>query len=262
MLDPRLYTFEGFRAGSAVVVVQFLAVFGFLFVGIQYLQIVLGYGALKSAVALVPIAFVILPASIAGPSLARRLGFRIVLTAGLALLSIGMAILALMDVGSGYGAFLVALLIAGLGFGIASATATSAVVAALPRDRQGIASAVNDANREIGSAIGIAIVGSIFSRGYETSLPPFHGQLPQPAAEAVGRSAAAGAEVASRMGTAGDQLLATVRDSFMHGFSSAMWAVAIIAAVFAAITFIRTRELSDAGAVEGEPVEGREVVGS
>jgi EmrB/QacA subfamily drug resistance transporter len=243
MLDPRLYTFEGFRAGSAVVLVQFLAIFGFLFVGIQYLQIVLGYGALKSALALVPIAFVILPASIAGPSLAERFSFRVVLTAGLALLSVGMAMLALMDVDSGYGALLVALLIAGLGFGMASATATSAVVAALPRDRQGIASAVNDANREIGSAIGIAIVGSVFSRGYETSLPSFDGQLPPPAAEAVGRSAAAGAEVASRIGTGGDQLLATVRDSFMHGFSNAMWVVAAIAAVFAVITFVRTRQL-------------------
>jgi EmrB/QacA subfamily drug resistance transporter len=248
MLDPRLYGFEGFRAGSAVVLVQFLVIFGFLFVGIQYLQIVLGYGPLKSAVALVPIALVILPASMAGPSLADRVGLRVVLTCGLALLAVGVALLALMSVDSGYGAFLVALLVAGLGFGIASATATSAVVSSLPRDRQGVASAVNDANREIGSAIGIAVVGSIFNRGYDESLPSSIDQLPGPAAEAVHRSAAAGVEVASRLGAGQDALLATVRDSFMHGFSNAMWAVAAIAAVFAVVTFIRLRVLARAQA--------------
>jgi EmrB/QacA subfamily drug resistance transporter len=245
MLDPRLYSFEGFRAGSAVVLVQFLAVFGFFFVGLQYLQIVLGYGALKSAIALLPIAVVILPASVAGPRLATRFGLRAVLTAGLALLAIGVALLASMSVSSGYGDFLVALLVAGLGFGVASATATNAVVASLPRDRQGVASAVNDANREIGSAIGIAVVGSIFSHGYDNNLPPLPGRLPDAAVEAVHRSAAAGMHVASRLGDQGQPLAATVRHAFMDGFSSAMWIVAAIAVVFAVITFVRAPELNE-----------------
>jgi EmrB/QacA subfamily drug resistance transporter len=244
MLDPRLYRFEGFKAGSAVVLVQFLAVFGFFFVGLQYLQIVLGYGAFKSALALVPIAAVILPASQAGPRLAARFGLAAVLSAGLAFLAAGVAMLALLDVDSGYGSFLLALLVAGLGFGIAGSTATNAVVSSLPRDRQGVASAVNDANREIGSAIGIAVVGSIFSNVYQSSLPSLAG-LPGAAAEAAERSAAAGMEAATRLG--GDQgqaLAATVRDSFMDGFSNAMWVVAAVALLFAVITIVRSPRLS------------------
>jgi hypothetical protein len=118
------------------------------------------------------------------------------------------------------------------------------VVASLPRDRQGVASAVNDANREIGSAIGIAVVGSIFSHGYDNNLPP-PGRLPDAAVEAVHRSAAAGMHVASRLGDQGQPLAATVRHAFMDGFSSAMWIVAAIAVVFAVITFVRAPELNE-----------------
>jgi MFS family permease len=245
MLDPRLYAFESFKAGSAVVLVQFMAVFGFFFVGLQYLQIVLGYGALKSALALLPIALVILPASTAGPRLAKRLGLRAVLTVGLALLGAGVALLATMDVHSGYGVFLAALLVAGLGFGVASSTATNAVVASLPRDRQGVASAVNDANREIGSAIGIAVVGSIFSNGYQHSLPSLSGRLPTRAADAVHQSAAAGIHVAARLGDQGAPLAGTVRHAFMDGFSSSMWVVTAVAVLFAVITFVRAPQLQE-----------------
>jgi fucose permease len=143
---------------------------------------------------------------VAGPRLARRYGLRAVLTAGLAQLAAGVALLASMDVDSGYGVFLAALLVAGLGFGVASATATNAVVVSLPRDRRGIASAVNDANREIGSAIGIAIVGSIFSSGYQSNLPSLAGRVPERAADAVKHSAAAGIDVATRLGDQGTPL--------------------------------------------------------
>ena len=249
MLDPRLYAFEGLKAGSAVVLVQFLAVFGFFFVGLQYLQIVLGYGPLKSALALVPIAAVILPASSASPRLVHRFGLTAVLTAGLALVAAGVAVLALMDADSGYGMFIGAMLVAGLGFGVGSGAATNAVVSTLPRDRQGIASAVNDANREIGSAIGIALVGTIFSSGYEDSLPSLAGRVPDAAAEAVHSSAAAGIDVATGLGAQGEALAATVRDAFMNGFSDAMWVVAAIALVFAVITLVRKPEMGQ------EPVE-------
>jgi EmrB/QacA subfamily drug resistance transporter len=239
MLDPRLYLFGGFRSGSAVVMVQFMAVFGFFFVGLQYMQIVLGYSALKSAVALVPIAVVILPASIASPRLTARFGLKLVLASGLLLLAVALAVLALMTVASGYKVLLPALLIAGLGFGIASSSATNAVVASLPRDRQGIASAVNDANREIGSAIGIALVGSLFTSGYQHHITALPAKLPATAAAAVKSSAAAGIEVADRLGAGGQPLTGLVRDAFMHGFSIAMWAIAAIALVVAVVVAIR-----------------------
>jgi hypothetical protein len=68
LLDPRLFGRRGFRTGTITVVVQFLAVFGFFFVGLRYLLLILGYSPLKAAVTLVPIALLVIPVSLLPPA--------------------------------------------------------------------------------------------------------------------------------------------------------------------------------------------------
>ncbi|MGW1926886.1 discoidin domain-containing protein, partial [Streptomyces massasporeus] len=106
LLDPALFGIRGFRAGAIVVLVQFMAVFGFFFVGLQYLQLILGYSPLKAAAALVPVAVVVLPTSQATPHLVRRVGMKATMTVGLLLLSAGLFVISRLDVGSGYLPFL------------------------------------------------------------------------------------------------------------------------------------------------------------
>lgn len=226
LLDPRLFGRPGFRAGAISVIVQFMAVFGFFFVGLQYLQLILGYSPLHSAIALVPVALAVLPVSVSTPAIVRRLGLNITMFLGLLLLAAGLGWVATLHADSGYLPFLVGLIVAGVGIGITSSTGTSAIVGSLSADQQGVASAVNDTTREVGSAIGIALMGAVFSSRYASSLPDLS-QIPADAANAVRDSAAAGLEVADRMGPSGAALASTVRAAFMDGLSAALIAVVI-----------------------------------
>ncbi|BDH56664.1 hypothetical protein MTP03_16030 [Tsukamurella sp. PLM1] len=245
LLDPRLFGLPGFRAGSISVIVQFMAVFGFFFVGLQYLQLILGYSPLHSAIALVPVALTVLPVSISTPAIVRRLGLNVTMCLGLLLLAAGLSWIATLDADSGYPPFLLGLIVAGVGIGITSSTGTSAIVGSLSADQQGIASAVNDTTREVGSAIGIALMGAVFTSRYTASLPDLS-RLPAEAAKAVTDSAAAGLEVAARMGPSGAELTHSVRTAFMSGLSAALIAVVIPIALTAVGALLRAPRKSDA----------------
>ncbi|WP_306320000.1 MULTISPECIES: MFS transporter [unclassified Streptomyces] len=231
LLDPRLFRNRGFRAGAVTIAVQFMAVFGFFFVGLQYLQLVLDYSPLRSAVALVPVAVVVALVSEVTPRLVDRIGMRTVTVGGLLLLGAGLFALSLIDVDSGYMPFLGSLVLAGLGIGLTGVVGTSAITGSLPRDQQGVASAMNDVTREAGAAIGIALMGSLFGRHYRSSLPDLS-RLPEPAADAVRHSPVGGLEVADRVGGIQGPLLASaVKDALVNGMSVALGTVTVIVVV-------------------------------
>lgn len=238
LLDPRLFGLPGFRAGAISILSQFLAVFGFFFVGLQFLQLILGYSPLKSAVALIPVAVVVMPVSVLTPRLVTRIGLKITMGGGLLFLAGGMFWVSRLHVDSGYLDFLTGLLLAGVGIGLTSSTGTSAIVASLGPDRQGVASAMNDTSREVGAALGIAAMGSVFSDQYRNHLPDLT-RLPAAAAESVRHSAAAGLEVAAKLGPQGTELAHAVRDSFMNGFTAATAVAAAILTVAALGALLR-----------------------
>lgn len=252
LLDPRLFRLRGFSAGAITILTQFMAVFGFFFVGLQFLQLMLEYSPLKSAVALIPVAVAVLPTTQITPRLVLRTGLKAVMSGGLLLLAVGMFWLTRLDIDSGYLLFLGGLVLAGIGMGLTSSAGTSAIVGSLGPDRQGVASAMNDTTREVGSAIGIAVMGSVFAGQYRSALPESTGQLPADAAEAVRHSAAGGLEVAAQMGARGAQLADGVRSAFMNGFADAMGVVAVILVVAAlACLVVAPRRDARAGAEAG-----------
>ncbi|WP_218005810.1 MFS transporter [Actinomadura hibisca] len=231
LLDPRLFGVPMFRAGVGAVLVLFMTVYGFLFVGLQYLQLVLGYSPLKSAVALLPIGALMLPASLLAPWLAARVGTRWVIGGGLALVIAGMVQIAALDASSGYPPFLFGLLVAGLGAGVSGMTSTDTIVSALGPGEQGVASALNDTTREVGSAVGIALTGSVFADRYRAALPADLDALPPAVAEAVRRSPAAGLQAAAQGGSSRGSLAAAVQDAFMAGLSVSLIVVVAVAVV-------------------------------
>lgn len=233
LLDPQLFGLPGFRAGAVVVLTQFMAIFGFFFVGLQYLQLILDYSPLLSATALIPVAAVVMPTATITPRLVSKIGLKYVMAFGLTLIAIGLLWISRLHVDSGYVPFLVGLIIAGAGIGFASSTGTSAIVGSLSRNRQGVASAMNDTTREVGSAVGIAVMGSVFSSQYSANLPDL-AQLPAQAAEAVSDSAAAGLAAAQSLGgPVGGQLGEAVREAFIDGMSASMISIAAVLLVAA-----------------------------
>lgn len=170
MLDPRIFTQRGLSAGSLSIFVQFFAFFGFLFLVLQYLQIVRHNSALVASLEMLPGALGIMPSSRLAPKLAARLGSGRVCVAGLVLIAGGLVVLAQLDATSSYWVIAVGLFILGAGMGTAMTPATSSITEALPATQQGIASAVNDLAREVGGALGIAVLGSIMTVTYRGNL--------------------------------------------------------------------------------------------
>jgi EmrB/QacA subfamily drug resistance transporter len=222
MLDPRLFGLRGFATGSASLFLQFFALFGFFFIALQYLQLVLGYSTLTSAVALVPAVVVMMPLSTVAATLAERYGQRIVGAAGLVVAAAGFVVLASLQASSGYGQFLIGLVLTAAGAALAMTPATNAIVASLPRAKQGVASAVNDTARELGSAFGIAILGSAFNSAYRGSIANSLQGQPASVAAAARSSPAAAFAAAQQAGAAGQSLATAARDAFLTGSRAAM----------------------------------------
>jgi EmrB/QacA subfamily drug resistance transporter len=233
LLDPRLFRLRGLSAGSIAVVAQFMAIIGFLFVGLQYLQLILEYSPFAAALALTPVAIVVVPMSQLTPRLVARAGLIPIMTGGLVLIAGGLGWLATLDVHSGYWPFLTGLVLCGVGVALSGSSATAAIIEPLPRDKQGIASAINDATREVGGAIGIALMGSICASQYRHALPAAPSGLPVQAAHVIRDSAAGGLHVAEQAGSFGSSIATSVRHAFMQGLSAALVVAAIVLIVAA-----------------------------
>jgi EmrB/QacA subfamily drug resistance transporter len=195
LLDPRLFRYRAFAAGTLSVTLQFFAFFGFVFLVLQYLQLVRGQSPFVSAISLVPMALTMMPAArVVAPRLAAHAGSLRTCVIGLLLLTTGLLVLSRLDADSSYWLLLTGLLPLGAGMGLAMTPATTAITDALPAAKQGVGSAVNDLARELGGALGIAVLGSLLQSTYRSNL--HLDGVPAPLAEQARESLA----LASRLG--------------------------------------------------------------
>jgi EmrB/QacA subfamily drug resistance transporter len=240
MLDPSLFSDRSFTSGSVSIFVQSLVGGGFMFLVVQYLSYVLSYGPLQSGVALLPAAALLFPLAVVAGPLAQRVGRGIIGATGLVVLALCVAMLARIHLGDGYTWLAIGLLFYGAALGLAQPPATEAIVESLPAAKQGLASAVNDASRELALALGIAAFGSIFNAGYRAAVIAHHSSLSPAVARVVTNSPAAGLALATRDGQAGSTIASVVRHSFMKGWAEAMWAAAAVTLAGAIYLLIRT----------------------
>jgi len=235
LLDPRLFRLRGFSAGSLTILVQFLSSFGFFFITLQYLQYVTGRSPLDAAIALLPLPIVLLPVARRAPVVAQRVGFWRLGPLGLVTMAGGFLVLSRLDVDTPYWFFALGLVLFGLGMGLAGTPATTAITASLPMHKQGVASAVNDTARELGSAVGIAILGSILNQTYRAGMADAVAGLPPQAAEKVlGSIAFTSAPQVAQMGEKGRQLVDAAQHAFVAGVGASVFAAAATLLVAAA----------------------------
>ena len=223
MLDPRLFLLRGFGTGSLSITAQFFAAFGFFFIVMQYLQFVNGYSPLAAATAMLPMPLVLIPTARMAPRLADRLGFARVGALGLSLIAVGFFVISRLGTDLVYWQFAIGVVIFALGMGLAGTPATTAIVSSLPQSKQGVASAVNDTAREVGSAFGIAVLGSVLNSGYRAGMADAVAGLPPQAATAA-QDSIAFVQFAplEQLGSRGDQLVAAANAAFADGVSSAV----------------------------------------
>jgi EmrB/QacA subfamily drug resistance transporter len=253
LLDPRLFRLRGFGAGTASITVQFFAFFGFIFVILQYVQFVLGYSPFVAGVALAPLAVAVMSLSPRVPTLLERFGPARVAPVGLLLMAGGFAILSSADRGSTYWLLLAGLVPLGVGMALATTPATTAIVSSLPRAKQGVASAVNDLAREVGGALGIAVLGSALTGRYQTGVAAATAGLPTDLAGHAQDALPAALAIAGRLGPHGAALASSAQTAFVDGLGLAM--VIAAASVAAAAVFVLWRAPSEAVRVSDDREE-------
>ena len=227
MLDVLLFKNARFSAASGAITAAFFALFGFIFLVTQYFQFVRGYGTLSSGLRTLPVAFSIATAAITGTRLAVRYGNRAVVATGLTLLSIAFFWIALfMDRSYPYELIVLNMIVMGFGIGFTTAPATESIMGAVSKEKAGQGSGVNDATREVGGTLGVAVIGSVYASMYASQLDSSSAwqsvspELLTQAEDGVG--IALGVAESTRQTLGGDvalQLQSDVIEAFIRGLS-------------------------------------------
>lgn len=235
LLDVRLFADPSFATGVATIVVLFGGTFGFFFLAMQYVQQIMGYSPLMTAVALGPFMVPLGVCSALSWWYVPKLGLRLVLFLGTLMMAVGFACMLVLDLHSSYLDFAWPTLILSTGIGFCTAPTTSAIMAAVPDEKQGVASAVNDTARELGGALGIAVAGSILAGRYSHELQPRLTGFPETVRGPASDSLAKAVEVSEKLGPQGDQLAALSQTAYLNAMHASTITMAVIVAVAAVL---------------------------
>ncbi len=234
MLDVRLFANRRFSIASAAVAFTYFALIGWFFLLTQYFQFIHGYTPLQAGLRLLPAALALMAFTIASAPLTQRFGTRIVVTAGLSLTATGLALNALgLHAGSGYPLVLADLIVLAAGMAATMAPATDSIMSVVPADKAGVGSAVNDTTRELGGALGVAVIGSLASARYTAAMGDFFAgpgaAAPHDIATASTHQLGAAVGIAHRLGDVGTPLAEAARTAFMNGWTSSLLIAAAVA---------------------------------
>jgi len=225
LVDLALFRSRSFTWGSILATLASFGLLGLLFALPQFLQVVGGNDALGSGLRLLPVIGGLLVGARVADRVVVRTGSKMVIATGLALIAGGLFAGTATDPSTGYGYTAIWISLIGLGLGFTLPPAMDAALGALSPERSGVGSAVIQALRQVGGAIGVAIMGTVLSSGYRGQLDVTG--LPASAADAVRDSAPAGVVVAGRLHD--PSLLASVQHAFTHGMDLSLLTAGLVA---------------------------------
>ncbi|WP_216651583.1 MFS transporter [Actinomadura litoris] len=231
LLDPRVFAIAPLRSGVLGIALAFFGLFALFFVNAQYLQYAKGYSPLVTGVAIAPLVVGMIVMSKRSVGLARRFGARPVVAFGLLTLAAGLGLLSLADASTPYALYAADLVVMSLGMGLCVPSLSVGVMGALPSSRAGLGSGLNGAAREIGSALGVAVLGTVLTGRFADELPPALSGHAHSAGEALAAADAAGA---------GPSTHAQVVDAFTEAMATGYRLVAVVVCVAAVVVALGT----------------------
>jgi EmrB/QacA subfamily drug resistance transporter len=239
MLDVSFFRNRRFTAASVGVMLGYFALFGSLFLMSQLLQFVLGYSALGAGVRLLPFALSMSVFATVSTKLVGRFGTKLVVVGGMGIVAVGLLWMASLRSGSTYADYLPAMLLLGTGIALTWAPTTESIMGSLPPAKAGVGSAVNDTVREVGGALGVAVLGSVLASQYTGAIGSATAALPADASHAATDSLGGAVVVAQQLGgSTGATLLEAARAAYVDGFGLALTIAAVVAAAGAAVAAI------------------------
>lgn len=170
MLDMHLFRNPRFTAASSSITLTFFAMFGSMFLMTQYWQLVHGYSALEAGVRMVPHALTMMVFAPMSAHFVERFGTKRIVTTGLLTITTALVLMSFIHADSSYLHVILIFMLMAAGMGMTMAPATESVMGALPRDKAGVGSAVNDTTRQVGGALGVAAIGSVVTSFYASRI--------------------------------------------------------------------------------------------
>jgi len=240
LLDLSLFRSRGFSSAVLADLLTILGLSGLIFFLSQYLQLVQGLRPIEAGLAELPAAIGSIVAGLLAGRVARRFSVRAVVAGGLAAIGLALAALTTISADTGYPLLGTALFAVGAGAGLSFTVTADVILAAVPKEEAGAASAVSETAYELGAALGIALLGSIVTGVYRNFTGP--AGTPEAAHESLGGAVEAAAQLPPQTAAA---LLDAARESFAHGVSIAagVGAVVLLATAVAAWFLLRGQRL-------------------
>jgi EmrB/QacA subfamily drug resistance transporter len=258
MLDIRYFKIPAFSTGTGGMILLFLSMYGVMFLVTQYFQLILHYSPLHAAVAFLPIAPIMLIVAPLTPRLSQRFGANRTVAFGMTGVAIGLLMLRSLSPHTPYLYLLGSFVPFVGGMALSMSPMTAAIMSAVPSRRAGAGSAMNDATRELGAALGIAVMGSIAATQYTSHLRHVTASLPASTRHAAQTSLADALDAANKLPKgAGHALTVGAQNAFIDGIHLAVVIGALLAAL-AAVIVVRNLPRQLSGAPMHSPAEAVE----
>jgi EmrB/QacA subfamily drug resistance transporter len=232
MLNLRYFLDPRFGVAAGVITLIFFAMFGFFFLMTQYFQLVLGYGTLEAGVKQLPFAAVMVICAPQSPKLAAKFGVNRVVAAGLFGVSVAMIGFTMVTTNTSYAELLPVMMIMSAGMSLTIPSMTGSIMSAVPMGKAGVGSAMNDTTRELGGALGVAVLGSLVASRYSSRLSPVLRSVSTSVRGKAEESLAGALQAAGEVGGSSGQALA---DGARHAYVSGMHLAALVAALVALV---------------------------
>lgn len=238
MLDMKLFKNRGFAVSSLTLTLVFLAMSGVFFSMSQLMQLVMGYSPLESSLLTIPLMLPMMFFSPVVPNIVKKFGARLTIAVGLAVTAAAFVGMSFWTKDLAYWQLAVTMVVMMLGISLAMTPGTNILMSSVPRNRSGMGSAMNDTTRELGGALGVAVLGAILSATYESQIRDTASRFVGPAKDGLESSLAVALKVAEQLGPMAKEVADKAMDAFMAGISAAAIIAAIIIFTSAVIAYI------------------------
>lgn len=238
ILDLRFFRDPRFSAAVGGASVIWFCLSGWLFIMTQHLQFVNRYDPFQAGLRAIPFAATVFLVTTQAAALTRRFGTKSMGTTGLAFVAVAMFTWTRWTVATSYEVLVITYVLLAIGQGLSIAPLTDSVMGSVPRERAGVASATNNTIRQLGQAVGVAVMGSLVSSKFGSGVRDAVRGLTPASARAVRSSLGAALREAPRLGTRGPGVAAAARKAFVDGAHDATWVAAGVALVGAIAVFV------------------------
>ncbi|MFF3410666.1 MFS transporter [Streptomyces sp. NPDC002742] len=256
-IDVTYFKNKVFSAAMSAIALVFFALMGVTFFSVFYTQSVRGYSPLQTGLLMLPLAVAQLIFAPRARLVVDRFGNRVTCTAGLVIIAATLTAFATLEADTPIWLLEVIFFLMGAGMAHIMTPTSVVIMQALPREKAGSASALSNTFRQVGGALGIAVLGSVLSTAYRNGIEGKLDHVPAPLRHTAGESIEATLGVAAKLGPQGKALVTPAHDAFLHAMHVTALCgagVAVIGAVVVALFLPGRPEAPQAGEGEGELV--------